>query len=378
MARQPDGSAVRRALVEQYAYDGEQTCAADGSCRVACPVGIDTGKLIKELRTHSHGARAERRAIRLAERWVAVERLGRLGLRAGGAAERLAGERAVNAVTGALGRVVGGELIPRWTAALPRAAPGKLPATTREGAAAVYLPACINRMMGTSRRDGASSWLPQALVDVSKRAGRPVWIPADAPGHCCATPWASKGFRDGHAKMATRLADALWRWSDGGALPVVIDASSCAHGIATEVPEVLDEQRRERLAAVRVLDAVSWASTELLPRLEVRSRATSVTVHPSCSARHLSLAGPLEALAFALSADVFVAIEATCCGMAGDRGLLHPELTAAATADQTRELGDRTFDAYLSSNRTCEVALEQATGKPYESVVQLLERATRA
>jgi D-lactate dehydrogenase len=103
-----------------------------------------------------------------------------------------------------------------------------------------------------------------------------------------------------------------------------------------------------------------------------------VTVHPSCSARHLSLAGLLESLAFALSDDVFVAIEATCCGMAGDRGLLHPELTAAATADQTRELGDRTFDAYLSSNRTCEVALEQATGKPYESVVQLLERATRA
>jgi D-lactate dehydrogenase len=238
------------------------------------------------------------------------------------------------------------------------------------------MPACINRMMGSSRRDGQSGWLPQALVDVSARAGRPVWIPPDAAGHCCATPWSSKGFRAGHARMAERLADALWRWSEEGELPVVIDASSCAHGIASDVPEAVDDARRERLAAVEVRDAVTWAS-ELLPALDVRRRATAATVHPTCSARHLGLAGALEALAFALADDVFVAIEATCCGMAGDRGLLHPELTAAATADEAAEVAARTFDAYLSSNRTCEIALERSTGRPYESVVQLLERATR-
>jgi D-lactate dehydrogenase len=378
MARQPAGSAVREALVEQYRYDGEQTCAADGSCRIACPVAIDTGKLIKELRIRTHGPRAERRALRLARRWATVERLGRLGLRTGGASARVAGDRTVRAVTRALRRAAGDELVPEWSSALPRAAPGSLPATSREGAAAVYMPACINRMMGTSRRDGTSRWLPEALVEVSARAGRPVWIPPDAPGHCCATPWSSKGFRDGHAQMAARLVDALWRWSDAGALPVVICATSCAQGIANDVPEAIDDERRERLGAMRVLDAISWANDELLPRLEVRSRVPSVTVHPTCSARHLDLAGPLEALAFALADDVFVAIEATCCGMAGDRGLLHPELTAAATADQAAEVGGRTFDAYLSANRTCEIALEQATGRPYESVVQLLERATRA
>jgi hypothetical protein len=31
----------------------------------------------------------------------------------------------------------------------------------------------------------------------------------------------------------------------------------------------------------------------------------------------------------------------------------------------------------VSANRTCELALEQATGRPYESVIALLERATR-
>jgi D-lactate dehydrogenase len=339
-------------------------------------VASDTGKLIKDLRARTHDARAERRAARLARRWETVERAARAGLRAGGATARVAGDGAVRALSRGVRRLVGDELVPEWSAALPHAAPS-LPATSRAGAAAVYLPACINRIFGMSRRDGDSRWLPEAVVAVSARAGQRVWIPPDAPGHCCATPWSSKGFRDGHALMSARLADALWRWSDGGALPVVIDASSCAHGIASEMPEALDEERRERLAAVRVLDAVAWANEYLMPHLEVRSRIPSATVHPPCSARHLGLAGSLEALASSLADDVVVPVAATCCGMAGDRGLLHPELTAAATADEADEIAGRSFDAYLCANRTCEIALEQSTGRPYSSVVQLLERATR-
>ncbi len=377
MARQPEGSAVQLALVEQYGYDGEQTCAADGSCRLACPVAIDTGKLIKDLRMRSHGARAERRARRIAERWASVERAARGGLRAGGAAARVTGDGPVRAISRALRRVAGDELVPEWNAALPHAAPSRLPETERRGAAAVYLPACINRMLGTSRRDGDGRWLPEALVDVSARSGLPVWIPPDVAGTCCATPWSSKGFREGQAFMAARLADSVWRWTDEGSLPLVIDATSCAHGIASDVPEALGTERRGRLAEVEVIDAVSWAYDRLLPRLEVSRRASSATLHPTCSARHLGLAPALEALTRALADEVLVPGAATCCGMAGDRGLLHPELTAAATADEAAEVTRRSFDVHVSANRTCEIALEQSTGRTYRSVVQLLDEATR-
>jgi D-lactate dehydrogenase len=71
-------------------------------------------------------------------------------------------------------------------------------------------------------------------------------------------------------------------------------------------------------------------------------------------------------------------VAATCCGFAGDRGLLHPELTAAATRDEAAELDGRRFDAHLCSNRTCEIGLQQATGADYASFVYLLEEATRA
>ncbi len=72
MARQPDDSPVRRALLEQYEYDAMQTCAADGTCAPACPVGIDTGKLIKQLRERSHGERAERAGAAAARGFATV------------------------------------------------------------------------------------------------------------------------------------------------------------------------------------------------------------------------------------------------------------------------------------------------------------------
>ncbi len=49
-------------------------------------------------------------------------------------------------------------------------------------------------------------------------------------GHCCGTPWSSKGYEQGHELMAGAIREALARWSEEGRLPVVIDASSCTHG----------------------------------------------------------------------------------------------------------------------------------------------------
>ncbi len=210
MARQPAGSPVRAALLKQYEYDGVETCAVDGSCMTACPVAIDTGTLIKDLRRREHGPRAERAALEVARRYALAERMARAGVRPG----RL--------VARALRR------------SIPPAAPSRLPRTQREGAAAVYLPSCLNRIFGRvggvgSAPDGPS--LPEALVAVSARADRPLWIPPDVAGHCCATPWSSKGYAGGRDHMAAHTAAALRRWSDEGALPVVMDASSCTLGL---------------------------------------------------------------------------------------------------------------------------------------------------
>jgi D-lactate dehydrogenase len=377
MARQPEGSPVLETLLSEYEYDAIQTCAADGSCQTACPVAIDTGTLIKRFRALEHTERDERVGLMLARKWATVERDARGGLRTGGFASRIAGDRTVRAASRALRRMWGSELVPEWPDEMPRAAPGALPRTSRVGAAAVYLPACINRMFGNSREAPAGPTLPEALVAVSERAGLPVWIPDDAAGHCCATPWSSKGYLRGHEFMARKIADALWRWSDEGKLPVVIDATSCAHGLVEDVAPRLSEADRERYERIELYDSIAWAHDWLLPKLEVRRKVSNVAVHPTCSAGHLELVPKLTAVAGALAEHVVVPPGASCCGFAGDRGFLHPELPPSALREEAAELEGGDFDACLCSNRTCEIGLQQVTGRPFASFVFLLEELTR-
>jgi D-lactate dehydrogenase len=373
IARQAEGSPVRVALAEQYEYDGIQTCAADGTCALACPLGIDTGRLIKDFRAREHGARAERMALRAARHWAGVERAARAGLRVGDGF----GKPLMKGASAVARAAVGEELVPAWPDDMPHPAPAKLPETRREGAAAVYVPACVNRIFGRARGDGTRPGLAEALVAVSRRAGLPLWIPPDVPGHCCAVPWSSKGYRQGLAAMVSRTFDALWRWSDGGELPVVTDASSCALGLGQEMAEALEGEAAERHARLEIHDAVEWAHDRLLANLEVTDPLGAVAVHPTCSVRHLGLTLKLGAIASEIAGDVTIPPSATCCGMAGDRGLLHPELPAAATADAAEELDGRRFDAHLSSNRTCEIGLQQGTGRAYESFIFALDLATR-
>ncbi len=371
MARQPAGSPVQRALLEQYEYDGIQTCAADGTCQIACPLGIDAGKLVKGYRQREHTPRAQRQGVRAAQHFKRLEGLARAGLRAGAAAGPL-----TRAASNGSRAVFSDELVPSWPANMPPPAPARLPRTAREGAAAVYVPACVNRIFGPPRGNGDRLYLPEAMVAVSARAGMPLWIPEDAAGHCCSVPWTSKGYSDGARLMANRTVEALWSWSREGGLPIVIDASSCALGLAVEVADSLSDENRERHRQLEILDSVAWAK-RLLPKLPIGNKLGSVAVHPTCSTRHLGLERQLREIASEIADEVQQPIRATCCGMAGDRGLLHPELTASATQEEAAELRGSRHDAYLCSNRTCEIGLQQATGAVYESFVIPLERISR-
>jgi D-lactate dehydrogenase len=167
--------------------------------------------------------------------------------------------------------------------------------------------------------------------------------------------------------MAASTAASLRRWAADSGLPVVIDATSCAD-------ELIEDGDGD---GVQILDSIAWVHDHLLDRLEISRKLGAVAVHPTCSARHLGLAGKLAAIASRISDDVVVPAATSCCGMAGDRGVLHPELPASALRDVAAELDGRSFDACVSSNRTCEIALQDVTGLPYASFVLALEELTR-
>ncbi|MGW2861093.1 FAD-binding and (Fe-S)-binding domain-containing protein [Streptomyces sp. NPDC001205] len=371
MTRQPAGSPVESGLLDAYGYDAVDTCAGDSTCTLDCPVGIDTGALMKEFRHRRHSAREERVAALAARHFKAVEASARLAV---AAADRI-NDRLLARATGFARRAVRPDLVPDWLPQIPGAAPAALPRTRRVGASAVYYPACVNRIFGEPEGFRGPS-LPQAMVAVSERAGHPVWIPDDVAGTCCATIWHSKGYARGNAVMANRIVEAAWGWTAGGRIPLVVDASSCTLGIAREVVPHLTEDNRELHRELTVVDSVVWAAS-LLPDLTILRTARSAVLHPTCSTRHLGDEAELRAVASACADEVVVPDAVRCCAFAGDRGMLHPELTASATSREAAEVRSRPYEAHLSANRMCEVGLERGTGRRYYSVILELERATR-
>jgi D-lactate dehydrogenase len=297
-----------------------------------------------------------------------VEPLLRLGLRSGRLAQALFGARAVAAVTRIL-------RAPRWSADMPLAA-GALPATRRQGAQAIYFPSCISRVMGRLPGEPADLSLPEVLVTLAERAGVPVHIPDGARGVCCGVPFSSKGFDAAHRHAVNAAVERFWDWSGAGALPVVLDTSPCAYGLKTCRPH-LTEENKARFDRLTILDAVAFAHDTLLPRLRIRPLPGAVVLHPVCSVTKMDLTAKLQAVAEACAERVVIPRDAGCCGFAGDRGFLFPELTAAATRREAAELRGGVFAGHFSSSRTCEIGVSRATGSVYRSFLYLMEQASR-
>jgi len=364
--------ALLRALEADYDYQVLDTCAADGLCAVSCPVGIDTGALVKKVRAGRHGQVARWLSRIAASHFPAVERMARGLLLLGHAAEAVASARVVEVLAGAVSRASGGAL-PAWVRGIPRPAP-HLPEEegAREGEL-VYFPCCLTRLLASG---SAEACLARVVLDVFRRAGVSVFLPGEAFGCCCGLPFSSRGFEEAAAESARRAVDRFWKWSKGGRRPVFTDGSSCALALKG-CRGLLDPDRRNRFDRLRILDGIEAAQQFVLGRLPIGRTFRRVVVHPVCSAVKLDLVASLEAVVRSVAREVVVPGEAGCCGFAGDRGTVVPELARSATRAEACEVVSIDADGFVSSNRTCEIALAAATGRPYRSFWELLEEASR-
>jgi D-lactate dehydrogenase len=188
-------------------------------------------------------------------------------------------------------------------------------------------------------------------------------------------PFGSKGYARAQARALDTTVRALWRWTDGGRIPVVVDTSPCALTLKHARPE-LDAASRRLFDRLRILDGIELAHDVLLGRLALARLPGPVALHPVCSVHRMGLAGKLERVVSAVS-EAEVPRGAGCCGFAGDRGLAVPELAEAATRAEAQEVRSRPFRGHFSSSRTCEIGLSRATGRPYRSFWHLLEEASR-
>jgi D-lactate dehydrogenase len=368
LERAPDGARRRQRLRESWAYLGDETCATDGLCATACPVGIDTGKLVKALRAEARSPRARRVASRLARGYARVVDAARAALGAAGAARRVLGTPGLLLASRGARALSGGRL-PLWSAAMPTAAPPLvLPDRIRGlgGPAIVYLPSCIVRMMGPAPGDPDRRTETEAMLSLLAKAGCEVRFPRGLASLCCGLTFESKGFPEAAAEKARELEAALLEASDDGRLPVLCDTSPCVHHL-----------RQGLDARLRVYEPAELVHDLLRERLRFVRREGTVAVHVTCSSAKMpGVPERLRALAEACAERVVVPAVG-CCGFAGDRGFTHPELNASALAGLRASLPAECSAGY-SNSRTCEIGLTVHAGVPYQSIVHLVDRCTEA
>ena len=361
------------ALIEDYSYAGIDTCALDGLCATACPVNINTGDLIRRLRSESVSGRAAGVANWIADHFAFTESTLGLGVRWGHFGESILGAQNVKAITQTAEKLTGSTL-PKWNAHIP--SPAKNPPGTNGVKQYIYFPSCLSRQLGTPNQNGHPS-LAETFVSVASRAGINLSIPPDIKGHCCGMPFHSKGYEQAYRLALHHTLDQMWDWSVQGTYPIVIDTTSCTHSMRT-CKEDLSPEDQELWKRLTFLDSIEFLHDILLPKLELHRIEEDVVLHPNCSARKLGLDSKMAAVANRCARSASVPLHLGCCAFAGDRGLLFPELTASATLKESAEVLAHDYDGYYSSNIPCEMGMSEATGKDYVSIVYLVERASRS
>ncbi|MCU9947884.1 FAD-binding and (Fe-S)-binding domain-containing protein [Pseudomonas sp. PDM13] len=353
-----------RELEEAFAYQGVDTCAATGLCAQRCPVGINTGDLVRKLRggvAHHAGS-----ADWLADHFATALKGARLTLRLADGARRLLGAPLLEKTSGSLRRLSAGRL-PQWTPALPQAAkPIQFtPPANDARPRVVYLAACVSRAMGPAASDGEQVPLVDKTRMLLEKAGYQVVFPSQLESLCCGQPFASKGYAEQAESKRREMIDALLEASRGGLDPIYCDTSPCTLRL---VQDGLDSR-------LDLFDPVRFIRTHLLERLEFTPQDKPIAVHVTCSTQHLGEAQGLIDLVRRCTREVVVPEGIHCCGFAGDKGFTTPELNAHSL----RSLKDavQVCEEGISTSRTCEIGLTQHGGIDYHGLVYLVDRVTR-
>jgi D-lactate dehydrogenase len=369
-------------LEAQYQYYGIETCAGDGMCATSCPVKIDTGNMIKEMRSDQHSPAAHRRAVYAAKHFQYLTSAARMGLRMVNIAGPLS--RAAARAGSTVLHAISGGTVPKMPRDIPvPKAARRLPGINVPGsdgkARLVYFPSCLTRTLSSIPGESAATDLASAVIQVLSSVGYAIQYPGQVQQLCCGQAFYSKGFFPAAAEAATKTVEALYEASDNGQFPIICDTSPCS-GQLLGLDKMLSGETLKKWKALRLFDFPEFMATEVIPKRNSWTRLDrNVILHPTCTLIKINGLSHLKKIASTFASRVTVPVRSECCGFAGDKGFNVPELTLSATQPEAAEVIEikgqtSTPDmetCYYSTCRTCEIGMTAATHESYQSIVYL-------
>lgn len=361
-----DNPELLKELEKDFNYLGIDTCAATGLCADRCPVGINTGDLIRELR-HVKNTKHQGLSKKLANNFTSIEKMTRSSLAIASFSQRLLGNKAMGGLTGAV-RKLSVNKIPLWTKYLPSKAsyqPKTVSSGNNSKPKVVYIPSCASRSMGQAVDATEQRSLTEVTYAVLAKAGFDVISP-DFTGECCGMPFNSKGMFDEANQKRSSLLTMLTELSNNGQYPILIDTSPCKSMLLEDV---------EATAKLSLYEPVGFVADVLAEYLTFKPLNDSIMLHVTCSSRRMGLTKKMQELAKLCSNNVVIPENIQCCGFAGDKGFTTPELNANALVTLKEQVPKDCSVGY-SNSRTCEIGLSHHAGIDYQSILYLVDKAT--
>lgn len=309
-------------LLQAEGVQSIDSCAVDSMCSVVCPVHIDTGQLVKNVRSSQHSSLMKGAAGFVADHWGLVDAVAPRVLRL----RHTDSTRSTNRPTSNTQRVL-------------------------------FLPSCPSRWTSPDLN---------TIRNVAARAGIELIIPENTRSLCCGQPFSSKGFTVAAEHQLKTAIETLSSQTDDTSIPIVTDTSTCASALI----------RARSWSEHPIMTPNTFIEQMVLPSLTITRRAEHVVLHPGCGTHHTGDTERMRMICERVSERVTIPSTAFCCGQAGNHGNAHPEIPDGALRIEAQEVRSLNADLHVSNNTMCQSALARRTETPWISIFDLLDRVS--
>jgi D-lactate dehydrogenase len=353
-----DNPQIQKELVDFSQFNSIESCATDGLCALACPVGINTGEFILQKRAESLSKEQNKQLEKEARSIKKRDRVFTIKLMGGKIASMLTGEQALHSITRAIAPVFHN---PIWLKGIAAPDLHRRKTAQLNDNSIIYIPACTTRLFAKAK--GRPFSVQQIIQKLAEKARIPLYILPDYDSYCCGMPYASRGSNSAASIAAQSLRNkVIAEIGDKKNLKIYTDSTSCAARMASH--------------SISSVQDISSLLLELLQYIPIRKVEGTAILHPACSARHGQKEQIMLQVAELCSENIFIPHTTHCCGFAGDHGFFHPQITEISMQPVQTEIDKlQNVNGFYSNNATCENGLRHGLKLPYESIAYLAAMA---
>lgn len=320
---------IDKKLIDKFNYNYSNTCVTDSLCSMVCPVGIDTGKLVKIYREKQNNILQKNIAKFISSNSNMSEKIMSKSI---DLTQHILNNNKISKSN------VARKFIPQTNFS------SKIEVNDEINPDLYYFPTCSERLMGNIQNTENQA---EKFLEICHKIGIKVQI-IQSTGLCCGMSMDSKGLKDASLIMQKNIYETLNIMNDKD---IVISSSSCFSFLNTN----------QDFKKFKFLDFEEFC-LKYLSKEDILYKEDLIVYHASCSSQKSNNDTKLLELLSQNSKNI-EKIEKYCCGMGGDRALLYPEIICANKKSnllnniQLAQINANKNVQFITNNYTCCVGL---------------------